>query len=202
MRHRRCIRGLSYAQAWKSYSVSVWPSLVGEDGFAFLRKSNGGCELREDGFGYICSHWEQIKVSMRSSPRRSIVHWTIGFDFRILTPTKQNSRYRKVSAVLWWGRTDSNHRSETQQIYSLSPLATRELPHIRFVLEPVDGLEPPTYWLQISCSTNWAIPAAQTEHAYYSTGFQKVKYFFSFFEVFFNFVAENEKIVNFVVDIL
>ena len=31
----------------------------------------------------------------------------------------------------WWGRTDSNHRSETQQIYSLSPLATRELPHIQ-----------------------------------------------------------------------
>ena len=50
-----------------------------------------------------------------------------------------------VLTMLWWGRTDSNHRSETQQIYSLSPLATRELPHIRFVLEPVDGLEPPTY---------------------------------------------------------
>ena len=50
----------------------------------------------------------------------------------------------------WWGRTDSNHRSETQQIYSLSPLATRELPHIQLFgrlseLEPVDGLEPPTY---------------------------------------------------------
>ena len=26
-------------------------------------------------------------------------------------------------------------------------------------LEPIDGLEPPTYWLQISCSANWAIPA-------------------------------------------
>ena len=42
---------------------------------------------------------------------------------------------------LWWGRTDSNHRSETQQIYSLSPLATRELPHIQLArMEPVDGL--------------------------------------------------------------
>ena len=52
----------------------------------------------------------------------------------------------------WWGRTDSNHRSEKQQIYSLSPLATRELPHIHLSvrrvinpwhplwLEPVDGL--------------------------------------------------------------
>ena len=30
----------------------------------------------------------------------------------------------------WWRRVDSNHRSETQQIYSLPPLATRELLHI------------------------------------------------------------------------
>ena len=37
-----------------------------------------------------------------------------------------------VLDFLWWGRTDSNHRSETQQIYSLSPLATRELPHMKF----------------------------------------------------------------------
>ena len=34
-----------------------------------------------------------------------------------------------VLTMLWWGRTDSNHRSESQQIYSLPPLATRELPH-------------------------------------------------------------------------
>ena len=49
----------------------------------------------------------------------------------------------------WWGKVDSNHRSYKQQIYSLSPLATREVPHMNFVLkpvcmEPVDGLEPPT----------------------------------------------------------
>ena len=49
----------------------------------------------------------------------------------------------------WWGKVDSNHRSDKQQIYSLSPLATREFPHIHFpleaLLEPVDGFEPPTY---------------------------------------------------------
>ncbi len=39
---------------------------------------------------------------------------------------------------------DSNHRSETQQIYSLPPLATREFSHILFKMELVDGLEPPT----------------------------------------------------------
>ena len=42
----------------------------------------------------------------------------------------------------WWRRVDSNHRSETQQIYSLPPLATRELLHMK--LELVDGFEPPT----------------------------------------------------------
>ena len=36
-------------------------------------------------------------------------------------------------SFLWWGRTDSNHRSDTQQIYSLSPLATRELPRMKLV---------------------------------------------------------------------
>ena len=30
----------------------------------------------------------------------------------------------------WWGKMDSNHRRHCQQIYSLSPLATREFPHI------------------------------------------------------------------------
>ena len=32
--------------------------------------------------------------------------------------------------VLWWELVDSNHRSIKQQIYSLSPLATRESSHI------------------------------------------------------------------------
>ena len=34
--------------------------------------------------------------------------------------------------LIWWGKVDSNHRSDQQQIYSLSPLATREFPHIQF----------------------------------------------------------------------
>ena len=33
---------------------------------------------------------------------------------------------------VWWGKVDSNHRRHCQQIYSLSPLATREFPHIQF----------------------------------------------------------------------
>ena len=42
---------------------------------------------------------------------------------------------RHLNRNTWWGRTDSNHRSDTQQIYSLSPLATRELPHIQLLFE-------------------------------------------------------------------
>ena len=48
----------------------------------------------------------------------------------------------KVDASFWWGMVDSNHRRRCQQIYSLSPLATREIPHMK--LELVDGFEPPT----------------------------------------------------------
>ena len=38
----------------------------------------------------------------------------------------------KITVLIWWGKVDSNHRSDKQQIYSLSPLATREFPHIQF----------------------------------------------------------------------
>ncbi len=50
---------------------------------------------------------------------------------------------RRLARHFWWRRVDSNHRSESQQIYSLPPLATRELLHMN-LLELVDGLEPPT----------------------------------------------------------
>ena len=60
----------------------------------------------------------------------------------------EERREQKEKATLratfsfWWGMVDSNHRRRCQQIYSLSPLATREIPHIK--LELVDGFEPPT----------------------------------------------------------
>ena len=74
---------------------------------------------------------------------------------------QRQTSFKKVTFVSrqkwlfsWWERVDSNHRSWKQQIYSLSPLATREPPH-----KLVMGLEPATCWLQISCSANWATPA-------------------------------------------
>ena len=41
---------------------------------------------------------------------------------------KEKSAHKNVR--IWWGKMDSNHRRHCQQIYSLSPLATREFPHI------------------------------------------------------------------------
>ena len=45
--------------------------------------------------------------------------------------TFKKSRSKANFAPTWWRRVDSNHRSETQQIYSLPPLATRELLHMK-----------------------------------------------------------------------
>ena len=42
--------------------------------------------------------------------------------------------------LVWWARVDSNHRSWKQQIYSLSPLATREHAHIHFLCPSPDDL--------------------------------------------------------------
>ncbi len=47
--------------------------------------------------------------------------------------SKPFSHRKKVRIFLvWWARVDSNHRSIKQQIYSLSPLATREHALIHF----------------------------------------------------------------------
>ena len=39
---------------------------------------------------------------------------------------KKPRRTLVLQGFLWWELVDSNHRSIKQQIYSLSPLATRE----------------------------------------------------------------------------
>ena len=67
----------------------------------------------------------------------------------MLAPTskilKPATFYKKIGASdaklapTWWGMVDSNHRRHCQQIYSLSPLATREFPHIRLLHEKLYG---------------------------------------------------------------
>ena len=43
--------------------------------------------------------------------------------------TKKELLVDKSSFFCWWGMVDSDHRSQWQQIYSLPPLAAREIPH-------------------------------------------------------------------------
>ena len=63
--------------------------------------------------------------------------------FRI-HPQIENEQPLAGSLIFWWRRMDSNHRRRSQQIYSLSPLATWVLLHIQLEVELVDGFEPPT----------------------------------------------------------
>ncbi len=53
-------------------------------------------------------------------------------------PNPSPNREEVRISCVWWGKVDSNHRSYKQQIYSLSPLATREFPHMK--LTPCKGL--------------------------------------------------------------
>ena len=47
-------------------------------------------------------------------------------------PSFHTSKKTDTQSVLKeWAEVDSNHRSNLQQIYSLSPLATRESAHFR-----------------------------------------------------------------------
>ena len=45
--------------------------------------------------------------------------------------TTRKARHKRVGLFLWWERVDSDHRRHCQQIYSLSPLATRERSHMK-----------------------------------------------------------------------
>ena len=53
--------------------------------------------------------------------RRAFLLFNIHYSFFTIK-TARIVRYGRI----WWKRVDSDHRSETQQIYSLPPLATRE----------------------------------------------------------------------------
>ena len=57
-----------------------------------------------------------------------------GDKLRLHLPCKEKYQSpQKGNWYFWWGKMDSNHRRHCQQIYSLSPLATREFPHMQFI---------------------------------------------------------------------
>ena len=94
------------------------------------------------------------------------------FIFRITPTIDIEPIYEKQKSVLnengffggrRWIRTTevSDNRFTVCPLWPLgnSPICKAYCLNSRLILELVDGLEPPTCWLQISCSTNWATPA-------------------------------------------
>ena len=59
---------------------------------------------------------------------------------RLLHPA-MISHYSTFLLNMQWAEVDSNHRSKLQQIYSLSPLATRESTHMKFYCLPTDIIQ-------------------------------------------------------------
>ena len=53
-----------------------------------------------------------------------------GWAASLTPPIPANKNRPAKQDGFWWGMVDSNHRRHCQQIYSLSPLATREIPQI------------------------------------------------------------------------
>ena len=73
-------------------------------------------------------------------------------------------------ADFWWGKVDSNHRSYKQQIYSLSPLATREFPRCVPAEKRGAGRRTRTPDLLITNQLLYRLSytGISTEHAYYT----------------------------------
>ena len=78
-----------------------------------------------------CYHIQEIERMFYFQPP---VITKRGYHRRSTAQKRHTRRYKKRPTywrdVSWWRRVDSNHRSESQQIYSLPPLATRELLHV------------------------------------------------------------------------
>ena len=63
--------------------------------------------------------------------------------------------YRLATRQAMVGRDGFEPSNPKEQIYSLPRLTTS----LSSRMVPKAGIEPATYWLQVSCSTNWAISA-------------------------------------------
>ena len=117
--------------------------------------------------------------------RRSRHHWAKPTSFAA-RQTSLKKALAIASAFFWWGMVDSDHRSQWQQIYSLPPLAAREIPHMELVI----GVEPTTCWLQISCSA--IEPHQQSRTVDIIT--ERFWFVNTFFEIFFSFFLKSHNI--------
>ena len=141
-------------------SICISPSFLGRRNICspLLRCPKKSSDLRQSSIfstaatrspRFIC-HRQRSARSPVFALVEAICHRHIAFRWVRISPSLAKAKTPPywVVSCFWWGMVDSNHRRHSQQIYSLSPLATREIPHIQILydacMEPVDGLEPPT----------------------------------------------------------
>ena len=97
-------------------------------------------------FKYWRKTLQRFSTSILHSPLSILNFWKAKLSYSALS--RKLKKAPAQADAFWWERVDSDHRSQRQQIYSLPPLAARERSH----MELVNGVEPSTCWLQISCS--------------------------------------------------
>ena len=103
--------------------------------FSYKRTTSEACgAVRGRWIRWPAFRWKAV----RRKPVFALVlltcHRHVGFEWVRIhesSPTNKNPP-AQLMGFYWWGKVDSNHRSYKQQIYSLSPLATREFPHMKF----------------------------------------------------------------------
>ena len=99
-------------------------------------KTHQLCWWRSAGGRWI--RWPAFRgKAVRRKPVFALVlptcHWHVGLKWVRIHDSSLTNKNPPAMLVgfYWWGKVDSNHRSYKQQIYSLSPLATREFPHMK-----------------------------------------------------------------------
>ena len=81
---------------------------------------------------------EKLNNKISGNPIKSMVsrilqmsaYWILS-PVRLPVPPRRHPKYRIDHWLVEWTEVDSNHRSKMQQIYSLSPLASRESVHVK-----------------------------------------------------------------------
>ena len=104
------------------------------------------------------THWLKVSCSTTWATGTTFIKW-----LGQLGSNQRNVRVKVwcLTAWLcpktwkWWRGADSNCRTRWELSYSQPRLAT-SLPLRFHKMVPSIGIEPTTYWLQISCSANWA----------------------------------------------
>ena len=97
--------------------------------------------------------WANGTYKMVASARFELAHATV--KVWCLTAWLRGNLALKYKLLKWWEEMDLNHRTRRNRFTVCRVWPLRYPPK----MVPKAGLEPATYWLQVSCSTSWAISA-------------------------------------------